>query len=167
MAKNPPHSPVQNAPLPVAESAMEALTYAALQDVSIVTLTMGPRGCKADVAFRQYLSQHPEAVGIWARRYVFLITYTDHTGNLPADCSRELAQLGYHHDNKEHAINYMPAGQSQFNQCCESICGTRYTLLNNSLTDTKSAPAPARTRFRYTRDTLHKTLPQHIDFSRY
>ena len=167
MAKNPPLPPVQNAPLPVAESALEAITYAALRDVSVVVLTMGPRGCKADVAFRQYLSQHPEAAGIWAQRYVFLVTYTDCTGNLPPDCCRELAQLGYHHDNKEHAINYMPAGQSQFNQRCESICGTKYTLLNKSLTHTKSAPAPAKTNFRYTRDTLQNMLPQHIDFNRY
>ena len=166
MSKNPPHPPAQNAPLPIAESAMEALTYAALRDVSVVVLTMGPRGCRADVDFRRYLREHPEAADIWAQRHVFLIAYTDATGTLPADCCRELAELGYHHDRRANAGDSVPAGSSQLRQHCESICGIQYTLLSSNITDKKQQAAPKHNRFSIKLEDLHKSQPQHINFNR-
>lgn len=156
----------KHTPLPVAENAMEALTYAALRELSVVVITMGPRGCKADVHFRRYLNEHPEAAGIWAQQYVFLIAYTDSTGTLPPTCCRELAQLNCHHDNKASALTPIPAGQAQLRQCSESLCGTKYTLLRSSLTETRRAAAPAYNTFSYKIDELQKSMPQHINFTR-
>ena len=89
--------PTEHAPLPIAANAAEALACAALQDVSIVYLTLGPRGCEADKALHRYLEAHPEAGAIWAQRHVFLISYRNSQNKLPEQCLHDLRELHWHH----------------------------------------------------------------------
>ena len=89
--------PTETAPLPIAADLSEALACAALRDVSIVYLTLGPRGCEADKALRNYVKEHPEAGAIWAQRHVFLISYRDSNDKLPQQCLHDIQQLNWHH----------------------------------------------------------------------
>ncbi|MBQ3217826.1 MAG: hypothetical protein IJB33_03025 [Akkermansia sp.] len=89
--------PSQPEPLPIAANLPEALACAALRDVSIVYITLGPRGCEADKALRRYMKEHPEAGAIWAQRHVFLISYRDSQDKLPRQCLHDIRELNWHH----------------------------------------------------------------------
>jgi len=158
-------TPAPASPLPVAESAMEALTYAALHDVSVVFIMMGPRGCEADANFRRYLREHPEAASIWAQHYVFLVAYADSNNTIPTTCYEDFLQLCHHHNRKDALYNLLGNTDWKHHHISQSLCGVKFTL---HMTDVlrRQSPHAGWSTFAYKREALQMTLPQHINFER-
>lgn len=89
-------APAPTAPrhLPVAESANQAIAYAAMRGVGIVVLFLGKKGSDTDRRFRAYMQQNPQAVARWAQQYIFLPAYCQEDGTYPESMKEEVSALG-------------------------------------------------------------------------
>ncbi|MBQ3217820.1 MAG: hypothetical protein IJB33_02995 [Akkermansia sp.] len=86
------NTPAPERPLPVAESANEAVLYILQRGVSVVLLNLNRRGSTYDLAFRELLKDK-KLVSAWAQRHVFLIAYTDDNGLYHPEHQNELNSL--------------------------------------------------------------------------
>lgn len=152
-------SPTEPAALPIAADLPEALACAALRDVSIVHITLGPRGCEADKALRRYLSEHPGAAAVWAQRHVFLICYRDSQGKLPEQCLSDLTQL-YRHHNLPTTRNFSDETSYDTNLCSQQVIGRLFVQPQNALVP----PGESTYGFQYTPAELQKLSPAEITF---
>lgn len=146
-------------PLPIADNLPEALACAALRDVSIVYLTLGPRGCAADTALRTYLSRHPEAAATWAQRHVFLIAYRDAQGKLPEQCYKDLEQL-YRHHNILTTRDFTQETPYSVQRCSQMVSGRLFVQPHN-FTTLQSGSTYA---FEFSPTVLQSLSPAEVSF---
>lgn len=93
-----PQAAGMQVPLPVAKDTHEALVYSELRGLTTVVLFLGKRGSGKDMAFRHYLSQHPEAAAEWSNRFVFLLVYAEENGSYSPELCRKLDEFAYGHN---------------------------------------------------------------------
>ncbi len=121
------------APKPVfmAASPAEAIAYAELNGLTVVTLYLNQRGSENDLAWWRYLERYPEAGSYWNSKYVFVGVYCDEQGNYPPELLQEIRAsvcYGTCDSTPPAALRMGSARQQVPRLSCSPPCNNCYTI---------------------------------------